>query len=79
MNNELFSKNLRRLRLEKKLTRERLANALVVSVQSVSHEAGRALPGAEPGAVKAAPGSPTERRKSYTEKSESCKFHRNMV
>lgn len=45
MNNELFSQNLRRLRLEKKLTQEQLANILGVSVQSVSRwECGNTLP-----------------------------------
>lgn len=45
MNNELFSKNLRRLRLEKNLTQEQLANILGVSVQSVSRwECGNTLP-----------------------------------
>ena len=36
MNNEIFSRNLRCLRLEKNLTQEQLANILGVSVQSVS-------------------------------------------
>ena len=45
MNNELFSRNLRRLRLQKKLTQEQLANRLGVSVQSVSRwECGNTLP-----------------------------------
>lgn len=45
MSNELFSKNLRRLRLEKNLTQEQLANILGVSVQSVSRwECGNTLP-----------------------------------
>lgn len=45
MNNELFSKNLRRLRLAKNLTQEQLANILGVSVQSVSRwECGNTLP-----------------------------------
>lgn len=45
MNNELFSGNLRRFRLEKKLTQEQLANILGVSVQSVSRwECGNTLP-----------------------------------
>lgn len=45
MNNELFSKNLRRLRLDKNLTQEQLANILGVSVQSVSRwECGNTLP-----------------------------------
>lgn len=45
MNNELFSQNLRRLRLEKNLTQEQLANILGVSVQSVSRwECGNTLP-----------------------------------
>lgn len=45
MDNELFSQNLRRLRLEKKLTQEQLANILGVSVQSVSRwECGNTLP-----------------------------------
>lgn len=45
MNSEVFSKNLRRLRLEKKLTQEQLANHLGVSVQSVSRwECGNTLP-----------------------------------
>lgn len=45
MNSELFSKNLRRLRLEKNLTQEQLANILGVSVQSVSRwECGNTLP-----------------------------------
>lgn len=45
MNNELFSKNLRRLRLEKNLTQEQLASILGVSVQSVSRwECGNTLP-----------------------------------
>ena len=43
--NQLFSQNLRRLRLEKKLTQEQLANILGVSVQSVSRwECGNTLP-----------------------------------
>lgn len=46
MNSERFSRNLRRLRLEKKLTQEQLANILGVSVQSVSRwECGNTLPG----------------------------------
>lgn len=45
MNNKLFSQNLRRLRLEKNLTQEQLANILGVSVQSVSRwECGNTLP-----------------------------------
>lgn len=45
MDNELFSQNLKRLRLEKKLTQEQLANILGVSVQSVSRwECGNSLP-----------------------------------
>lgn len=45
MNNEIFSRNLRRLRLEKNLTQEQLANILGVSVQSVSRwECGITLP-----------------------------------
>lgn len=45
MNNESFSRNLRRLRLEKKLTQEQLANILGVSVQSVSRwECANTLP-----------------------------------
>ncbi len=45
MNHELFSQNLRRLRLEKNLTQEQLANTLGVSVQSVSRwECGNTLP-----------------------------------
>lgn len=45
MNSELFSRNLRRLRMEKKLTQEQLANILGVSVQSVSRwECGNTLP-----------------------------------
>ncbi len=45
MNNELFSQNLRRLRLEKNMTQEQLANILGVSVQSVSRwECGNTLP-----------------------------------
>lgn len=45
MNSEHFSKNLRRLRLEKKLTQEQVANNLGVSVQSVSRwECGNTLP-----------------------------------
>ena len=45
MNSEHFSRNLRRLRLEKNLTQERLANILGVSVQSVSRwECGNTLP-----------------------------------
>ena len=45
MYNEIFSKNLRRLRLEKNLTQEQLANVLGVSAQSVSHwECGNTLP-----------------------------------
>lgn len=45
MNNELFSRNLRKLRLEKTMTQEQLANILGVSVQSVSRwECGNTLP-----------------------------------
>lgn len=45
MCNEHFSQNLRRLRLEKNLTQEQLANILGVSVQSVSRwECGNTLP-----------------------------------
>lgn len=45
MNSELFSKNLRRLRLQKELTQEQLAIRLGVSVQSVSRwECGNTLP-----------------------------------
>lgn len=45
MNNETFSQNLRRLRLGKGLTQERLADLLGVSVQSVSRwECGNTLP-----------------------------------
>lgn len=45
MNSEHFSQNLRRLRLEKALTQEQLANHLGVSVQSVSRwECGNTLP-----------------------------------
>lgn len=45
MNSELFSRNLRRLRLEKGLTQEQLAGILGVSVQSVSRwECGNTLP-----------------------------------
>ena len=45
MNNELFSRNLRRLRLEKGLTQEQLADTLGVSPQSVSRwECGNTLP-----------------------------------
>ena len=45
MNNECFSRNLRRLRQGKGLTQERLAEALGVSVQSVSRwECGNTLP-----------------------------------
>ena len=45
MTSNHFSKNLRRLRLEKKLTQEQLANMLGVSVQSVSRwECGNTLP-----------------------------------
>ena len=45
MNSELFSRNLRRLRLLKELTQEQLANRLGVSVQSVSRwECGNTLP-----------------------------------
>lgn len=45
MSSEIFSRNLRRLRLQKKLTQEQLANLLGVSVQSVSRwECGNTLP-----------------------------------
>ena len=45
MKNKEFSKNLRQLRLEKKLTQEQLAGILGVSVQSVSRwECGNTLP-----------------------------------
>ena len=45
MTSELFSRNLRRLRLEKNLTQEQLANILGVSVQSVSRwECANTLP-----------------------------------
>ena len=45
MNNNCFSRNLRRLRLEKNLTQEQLASTLGVSVQSVSRwECGNTLP-----------------------------------
>ena len=45
MNNTVFSQNLRKLRLEKNLTQERLATILGVSVQSVSRwECGNTLP-----------------------------------
>ena len=45
MNSELFSQNLRRLRLGKNLTQEQLASTLGVSVQSVSRwECGNTLP-----------------------------------
>ena len=45
MKNEHFSRNLRRLRLQKGLTQERLAEQLGVSVQSVSRwECGNTLP-----------------------------------
>lgn len=45
MNSKLFSRNLRRLRLQKNLTQEQLANLLGVSVQSVSRwECGNTLP-----------------------------------
>lgn len=45
MTSELFSQNLRRLRLEKKMTQEQLADILGVSVQSVSRwECGNTLP-----------------------------------
>ena len=45
MNSELFSRNLRRLRLQKELTQEQLANRLGVSVQTVSRwECGNTLP-----------------------------------
>lgn len=45
MNGECFSNNLRRLRLEKGLTQEQLANVLGVSTQSVSRwECGNTLP-----------------------------------
>ena len=36
MNSEVFSRNLRRLRLQKELTQERLAGILGVSLQTVS-------------------------------------------
>lgn len=45
MTNEIFSQNLKRLRLEKNLTQEQLANLLGVSVQSVSRwECANTLP-----------------------------------
>lgn len=45
MTNEHFANNLRRFRLDKKLTQEQLANILGVSVQSVSRwECGNTLP-----------------------------------
>ena len=45
MNSEMFSRNLRRLRLRKGLTQERLADILGVSMQSVSRwECGNSLP-----------------------------------
>lgn len=45
MNSEVFSRNLRRLRLDKNLTQEQLANILGVSIQSVSRwECGNTLP-----------------------------------
>lgn len=45
MNSGLFSRNLRRLRLDKNLTQEQLANILGVSVQSISRwECGNTLP-----------------------------------
>lgn len=45
MNSEIFSRNLRRLRLQKNLTQEQLAGRLGVSVQSVSRwECGNTLP-----------------------------------
>lgn len=45
MNSEVFSRNLRRLRLQKELTQERLAGILGVSVQTVSRwECGNTLP-----------------------------------
>lgn len=45
MNSENFSRNLRRLRTEKNLTQEQLANILGVSIQSVSRwECGNTLP-----------------------------------
>lgn len=45
MNSALFSRNLRQLRIEKKLTQEQLAGILGVSVQSVSRwECGNTLP-----------------------------------
>ena len=45
MSNEIFSNNLRRLRIDKKLTQEQLACTLGVSVQSVSRwECGNTLP-----------------------------------
>ncbi len=45
MNSEIFSRNLRRLRLQKELTQEQLANRLGVSVQTVSRwECGNTLP-----------------------------------
>ena len=45
MDNEIFSQNLRRLRLQKHLTQEQLSNMLGVSVQSISRwECGNTLP-----------------------------------
>lgn len=45
MNNKIFSQNLRKLRMDKKLTQEQLANMLGVSSQSVSRwECGNTLP-----------------------------------
>ena len=45
MSNEIFSNNLRRLRIDKKLTQEQLAGTLGVSVQSISRwECGNTLP-----------------------------------
>lgn len=45
MNSDIFSRNLRRLRLEKNMTQEQLANTLGVSAQTVSRwECGNTLP-----------------------------------
>lgn len=45
MNSEGFSRNLRRLRLDKNLTQEQLANILGVSIQSISRwECGNTMP-----------------------------------